>query len=85
MKYYLGKVFERNAGFEYTTPYLFKTDEDPCEYAEKQVMGWRGGDADAWDENQEGYWSDCTLIFNDGYSEISEEEFTVMSKHSAVL
>lgn len=76
---------ERNGDFEYIDSYLFATEVDPHDYAEKTAMGWRGGDEDEWDEDHEGWWCDSTLIFNYGYTEISEEEFIALSKHIAVL
>jgi len=85
MKYYIGKIMERNGDMEYTDSYLFKTEDDPSKYAEKTAMGWRGGDEDEWDEDHEGWWCDSTLIFNYGHTEISEEEFIALSKHIAVL
>jgi hypothetical protein len=85
MKYYLGKVLERNGDMEYTDSYLFETDGDPSKLAEKIAMGWRGGDEDEWDEDQDGWWCDSTLIFNDGYREIPKEDFDVLQKYIPVL
>jgi hypothetical protein len=81
MKYYIGKILERNGEFEYTDMYLFKTEGDPHKFTEKTAMEWRGGDEDGWDEAQDGYWSDHTLIFNAGHNEIPEEDFIVLNKY----
>jgi hypothetical protein len=48
-------------------------------------MTWRGGDESDWDEDQEGYWSDCSLIFNSGKTEIPKEDFEVLKKYLSVL
>jgi len=49
------------------------------------AMEWRGGDEDDWDEDQEGYWSDSSLIFDSGSTEIPKEDFEVLSKYLSVL
>jgi hypothetical protein len=48
-------------------------------------MEWRGGDKSDWDEQEEGYWSDCSLIFDHGSNEIPKEDFEVLKKYLAVL
>ena len=83
MKYYIGKIEEFNDGFEYSTEYVFKTEGDPHEYADETARGWRG--EGNWDADQEGWWCEHTLISNDGYEEVSEEEFEVLSKYIVVL
>ena len=85
MKYYIGDIHERNGDLEYETRYLFATDGDPDKYTDKVAMEWRGGDESDWDEQEEGYWSDCSLIFDHGSTEIPQEEFEVLRKHLAVL
>lgn len=87
MKYYIGKIEERNGDFEYSESYLFKikTEGDPQKFAEETAMEWRGSSDDDWDEEQDGWWCDCTLVFNGGYREISEEDFNVLSNYIAVL
>ena len=85
MEYYLGKILERNGDFEYTSDYLFTTDGDPQQYAEAQAKEWRGSTDDDWDEDQDGWWCDSTLIFNGGHTKIPKEEFEVLSKHLSVL
>jgi hypothetical protein len=85
MKYIIRKILERNGDFEYRTDYLFQTDGNPEQYAEKMAMEWYGGDEDAYDEDQEGYWADSALIFNNGHQEITEAEFDVMKKYITVL
>jgi len=81
MKYYIGKIMERNGEFEYTDRYLFKTEGDPHEFAAKTAMEWRGGSEADWDEEHEGYWCDHTLIFDHECMEIPEGDFIVLNKY----
>ena len=85
MKYYIGQIHERNGEFGYNTKYLFATDGNPDEYSNNVAMEWRGGDEDDWDEDHRGYWSDCSLIFNGGSKEISQEDFEVLKKYLSIL
>ena len=85
MKFYLGKIEERNGDLEYSDIYLFATEGDPHEYAKAQAKEWRGSDDYDWDEGQGGWWCDCTLIFDGGFKEVPEEDFNVLSKYIAVL
>jgi hypothetical protein len=83
MKYYIGKIEERNGEFEYTSDYLFTTDGDPNTYAETMAEEWRG--SGNWDAEHEGYWCEHTLILNDGFREVSKEDFDVLCKYLIVL
>jgi hypothetical protein len=85
MKYYIGEVHERNGDMEYDTKYLFATAGNPREHTKRVAMEWRGGDEDDWDENQEGYWCDGSLIFDSGSTEIPKEDFEVLRKYLSVL
>jgi hypothetical protein len=85
MKYYIGEVHERNGDMEYDTKYLFSTKKNPDKYTEKVAMEWRGGDKGDWDEQEGGYWSDCSLIFDHGSNEIPQEDFEVLKKYLTVL
>jgi hypothetical protein len=85
MKYYIGKILERNGDFEYTDTYLFKTKGDPYKFTKKVAMKWRGGTKDDYDDAHDGYWCDCTLIFNGGHTEIPEEDFIVLNKYIPVM
>ena len=85
MKYYLGTIDERNGDMEYSDKYLFTTKGSAEKYAKKVTKNWRNSDNDDWDSNQEGYWSDCTLIFDGGHREIPKEHYEVLSKYLAVL
>jgi len=85
MKHYIGKIEERNGDMEYDTQYVFQTEGDPDAYTKKVAEGWRGGDADDWDEEHQGYWSDATLIFDDGSCEISQSDFDVLKKYLPIL
>lgn len=85
MKYYLGRIRERNGDMEYDAKYLFTTSEDPDEYTDKVAMDWRGGERSDWDRQWEGYWCDGTLIFDDGSQEIPKEDFEVLKKYLSVL
>lgn len=79
MRYYIGKIEELNGEFTYNDMYLFKTDGDPHEFAEKTASEWRG--EGKWDANQDGWWNDHTLIFDDGFIEIPEADFFVLNKY----
>jgi hypothetical protein len=70
---------------EYDTKYLFATKGKPNKYTDKVACGWRGGDNSDWDEQEEGYWSDTSLIFNSGSTEIPKEDFEVLRKYLSVL
>ena len=85
MKYYLGKIMERNGEFEYTDMYLFKTEGDPHKLTKKITMEWRGSSRSDWDKDHGGYWCDSTLIFNYGYTEIPEKDFIVLVKYIPVM
>lgn len=85
MKHYLGRIEERNGGFEYDTPYLFTTKGSPAKYADKVAREWRGCVKGDWDKYEGGYWSDCTLVFAADYREIPKEDFEVLKKYIAVL
>ena len=85
MKYYIAEITEQNGEFKYNTKYLFATDGNPDEYSNNVAMEWRGGDEDDWDEDHRGYWSDCSLIFNGGSKEISQEDFEVLKKYLSIL
>ena len=85
MKYYIGEIHERNGDLEYDTKYLFATDGDPDDHTEKVAMEWRGGDENDYDEQEEAYWSDCSLIYDYGSKEIPQEDFEVLKKYLSVL
>jgi len=85
MKYYLGTIEERNGEMEYSDKYLFATKGSPERYSKKVAMDWRGCTKDDWDKDQQGYWSDCTLVFDGGCREIPEEDYVVLSKYLAVM
>jgi hypothetical protein len=85
MKYYIGEIHERNGDMEYDTKYLFATAGNPREHTKRVAMKWRGGDEDDWDEDEEGYWSDSSLIFDSGSTEIPQEDFEVLKKYLSVL
>jgi len=85
MKYYIGEVHERNGDMEYDTKYLFATAGNPREHTKRVAMEWRGGDEDDWDEDQEGYWCDGSLIFDSGSTEIPKKDFEVLRKYLSVL
>jgi hypothetical protein len=81
----MGTIREINGEYEYTTEYLFKTENRASEFAEETAMNWRGGTEENFDEDQEGYWCDHTLICNDGIKEVPEEDFIVLSKYLVVM
>jgi hypothetical protein len=85
MKYYIGEIHERNGDMEYDTKYLFATAGNPREHTKRVAMEWRGGDEDDWDEDQEGYWCDGSLIFDSGSTEIPKKDFEVLRKYLSVL
>jgi hypothetical protein len=85
MKYYIGEIMEMSSGMEYDSKYLFATKGDPEKYSHKVAMKWRGCTKGDWDENHQGFWSDNTLIQNDGYTEIPKEHFEILAKYMAEL
>ena len=85
MKYYIGEIHERNGDMEYDTKYLFATEGDTSEYTKRVAMEWRGGDKGDWDEQEGGYWSDTSLIFDHGSNEIPQEDFEVLKKYLTIL
>ena len=85
MKYYIGEIRERNGDMEYNTKYLFTTNNDPDKYTDMVAMEWRGGDKGDYDEDQMGYWSDGTLIFDEGSNEIPKADYEVLKKHLLVM
>ena len=85
MKYYLGNIDERNGEMEYSDKYLFATKGSPDRYSQKVAMEWRGCTKGDWDKEQQGYWSDCTLVFDGGYREIPEEDYVVLKKYLSVM
>ena len=84
-KFYLGKIMERNGDMEYTDSYIFTTTGNPGRYSDKVAMNWRSGSKADYDEDFGGYWSDNTLIFNEGYRQIPEEHFNILSIYMAQL
>lgn len=85
MKYYIGEIMEVNSGMEYDSKYLFATKGNPDKYTDKVAMKWLACSKRDWSESDNGYWSDNTLIQDDGYQEISREDFEVLSKYLAKL
>ena len=86
MKYFIGRILERNGDFEYRTNYLFQTDRNPEDYAEKMAMEWYCSSAADYDDDSEGYWvSGVALVINNGHQEITKAEFDVMQKYINVL
>lgn len=79
MKYYLGKILERNGDFEYTDTYLFMTEGDPHKFTDHTAESWRPNTN--WDSAHEGWWCDHTLIFNHGYTEVTESDFRILNKY----
>jgi len=85
MKYYLGNIDERNGDMEYSDKYLFSTKGSAEKYAKKVTKNWRNSSSSDWDSDHQGYWSDCSLIFEGGYREIPKEDFDVLQKYIPVL
>jgi hypothetical protein len=85
MKYYLGRIEETNGDMEYGSRFVFHTKGSPNKYMQKIAMEWRGSSKGDWDKELQGFWSDCTLIRDDGWREIPKEDFDVLSKYLAVL
>ncbi len=75
---------ERNGDLEYSDKFLFCTKGSPEKYAHKIASEWRGY-KEKFDKEYGGYWHDCTLIFMEGYKEISKNDFDVLQKYIAVL
>ena len=85
MRYYIGKILERNGDFEYDAKYLFETSDDPDKYTRNVAMEWRGGDEEDWDESHDGFWSGDTFIHDYGSTEIPRSDFMVLQKYLSVL
>ena len=85
MKYYIGEILEINGGMEYETKYLFATKGDTGKYTDKVAMKWRGGSKRDWSDSDDAYWSDCTLIRDQGATEITKQDFDVLKKYLSVL
>jgi hypothetical protein len=85
MKYYIGRIGERNGDFEYDTHYLFSTKGSADKHAMKVAKDWRGSTSGDWDKDAGGYWADCSLVYVLDYQEIPKEDFDVMKKYLAVL
>lgn len=85
VKHYIGKIEERNGEFEYSEKILFATSANPSKHLDKLVREWRGCTKSDWDEEEGGYWSDCTLIFAGDWNEIPHDDFNVLQKYITVL
>jgi hypothetical protein len=85
MKYYIGKIEEINGGMEYSDKVLFSTKGSPEKYMDKLARDWRGCSKGDYDKEQGGYWSDCTIVRDDGYKEIPKEDYEVLRRYLAVL
>lgn len=85
MKYYIGRIGERNGEMEYSDKYLFATKGNPAKHADKVAREWRGCVKGDWDDDDGGYWSDHTLVYVEDYREIPKEDYEVLKKYIAVL
>ena len=73
--YYFVEIMEKNGDFEYPSTILLKTTEKKAKKdIDKQVMDWRGCDKDNWDEIDQGYWSENTLISEESSVVVEEED-----------
>ena len=73
--YYFVEIMERNGDMEYPCTTLLKTTEKRAEKdIDEYVMDWRCCDKDDWDEVDQGYWSDNTLISEEGSVVVEEED-----------
>jgi hypothetical protein len=85
MKYYIAEIQETNGEFEYHTKYLFSVARNPIAYAKKTTQEWRSCDDDDWDKSHDAYWCYGTLISDNGFKEIPQEDFDVLKKYLSVL
>ncbi len=85
MKYYIGRIDERNGEFEYNTKYLFRTTECSAAYNDKTAQGWRGSGDDELDEDMGGYWCDGSIICAGEVKRIPLEHYNVLKKYLSVL
>lgn len=85
MKYYVGKIEEINGGMEYSEKVLFATTGSANKYMDKIARDWRGCSKGDYDKELGGYWSDCTIVRDDGHREIPKEDYEVLSKYMVVL
>lgn len=81
MKYYIGKLEERNGEYEYEHPILVQMDDDldPMEWLENYAHEFYGDDTEPLDG---GYYFFGGGIFVSaaGVQEMTEEEYAVMKK-----
>jgi len=84
IKYYCGKIEERNGDMEYNTTFFFKTSGDPDKYCDKTAKTWRSGNS-SWDKIDGGYWNDNTLIAPGSTRELTLSTWTEMIKEYGLL
>ena len=77
VNYYFLEIMERNGDREYPSTTLLQTTASASKAKkdiDKYLMDWRNCDKDDWDEDEQGYWSDCTLITCTDAVEVEEED-----------
>lgn len=85
MKYYIGRIEEINGGMEYSERFVFPCKGNPERHMDKVARDWRGSTKSDWDEDQGGYWADCTIVREVGCHEIPKADYDVLAKYIAVL
>lgn len=84
IRYFVGNITEVNGGMEYGCTFLAhcsdKDEQSEDAMARKVWLGWRGGDEDDFDADGQ-LWSDCTIIEEPGFEEITKKEYDVLKKH----
>lgn len=85
VKYYLGTIREYNGEMEYNTHYLFKTDGCPDKYSDNVAKTWRGDEANEYDEDLNGYWSDNCVMCPHATKKIPVGHFVILKRYLPVL
>lgn len=88
LKYYVGKIIERNGEREYTERVCFATPTDPASVLDGFARGWCGHpDDDDKDYRNGGYYFSCGSYFVKAasFQEVPKEEFDILGRFILVL
>jgi hypothetical protein len=81
MKYYFATILEVSSGMEFGTDYVFATDDNPADVADKTAKYWRNIDGSIWHEDYQAYEEEYVFMSDHGTREIPKEDFDVLSKY----
>lgn len=88
LKYYVGKIVERNGEREYTERVCFSTLADPAIILNDAASQWCGiPDSDPDEYRHVGYYfgGGCYFVKADGSQEVSKEEFDILGRFLTIL